>query len=195
MSPGFRWAARITALALLAQCASPAALAARSEYETEIRQIPSKPSAPPKLGVDTPQEHFKCERLYIYRGKQLNCDSNVRQDAERLRPILQGVPQSIGELNSYQKNRRAVRGLAYLGTAGLLVAIASAFVPQDPDAQVISTRNALLIGGLSLTSGSLLYGLSLIRTNEAHLGAAVDIYNKSNPKDPIELKFSTGITF
>jgi hypothetical protein len=198
------WAARIAPLLIALQLAQlmtqPFANAAEApkyepKYEKELQQIPSRTTAPPKLGVEAPRDQFKCERLFIYRGKELNCDSNVRQDAERLRPILQAVPEAVEELNIYQKNRRSLRGLAYVGTAGFLIAVASMFIPHDPNAEVISARQAVLVSGAAIAGGSLFYGLSLIRTNEAHLGAAVEIYNKGNPKDPIELKFSTGITF
>ncbi len=167
----------------------------RDRYQREIREIPKRPSAPPFLQTEGPSEIFKCERVMIYRGKPLSCDSYMRQDAERLRPILSSVPPAINELNLYQANRRKVTTLAYVASAGLVLALASRLIPQSPEGTLVSARDVTLIGGLGVAGGSLLYGLSFLRTNETHLGNAVEYYNRAHPRDPIELQFSTGITF
>src|SRR4051812_29991991 len=103
--------------------APPPAQRAKSRYRLEENEIPKRPTAPPKLGRDVPTQSFRCQRAYVYRGHEFNCDSNVHQDAEHLRPIVKDVPEALNELNLYQKNKRSIRVLAYVGTIGLLVII------------------------------------------------------------------------
>ena len=176
-------------------------------------EIPTRPSAPAPFAAPKAVEPFRCERFFVYQGKEIRCDSIVRQDAERLRPILQPVPEAIAELNVYQQNRRDIRKAAYMGSAGLLIATVAFLVAQnyrdsaakavtigDVTAQQAQTDKAniykaLAWGGLGLTGGTVIYGVSLLRTNELHLGNAVQKYNDARPDDPIQLQFTTGITF
>jgi hypothetical protein len=174
---------------------TPSASPASKSFEKELQEIPKRPSAPAFLQTAGPQEIFKCERVFIYRGKPLPCDSYMRQDAERLRPIVSSVQPALNELNVYQNNRRKVTTLAYVATAGLVLALVSRLIPKSPENTLISARDVTLIGGLGAAGGSVLYGLSFLRTNETHLGNSVELYNRAHPRDPIELQFSTGINF
>jgi hypothetical protein len=175
--------------------ASPTQRLGTQRLGKELKEIPQRPSAPPLLQTEGPADTFKCERTFVYRGKPLICDSYMRQDAERLRPILSSVPTAVAELDSYQRNRRKVTTLAYVASAGLVLLLGSRLLPQSSSNSLITPRNIGLYGGMGLAAGSVLYGLSFLRTNEAHLGNAVEYYNRAHPRDPIELQFSTGITF
>ncbi|OFZ19872.1 MAG: hypothetical protein A2X94_14520 [Bdellovibrionales bacterium GWB1_55_8] len=175
--------------------------------------IPAKPSAPAPFAPPRPVEPFRCERYVLYRGQQIPCDSIVRQDAERLRPIIEDVPAAVLELNKYQKNRRDIRKAAYFGTAGIVLATAAFFISQQyhdsaselqqqgdtSGAQAQSSKSdifkALTWGGLALTGGTIVFGISLLRTNELHLGNAVREFNDARPETPIELQFTTEIRF
>ena len=137
-----------------------------------------------------------CRRVYLYRGQLLDCDSNLSLDGERLRPIIQRVPEAVTELNVYQSNRRFVNKLAYTGSAGIVLMLAGFLVGRQVGGGTgILLRNIGYAGGLVLTGGSLIYGVSLLTTNEQHLGEAVRHYNAAYPNDPIELQFTTGINF
>lgn len=168
------------------------------DSEPELRQIPKKPSAPPALEQKVPSDIPHCERFFLYRGKKLECDSNVSKDAERLRPIIQDVPRALYELDTYQANRARLKSVAYVGTAGLLAIVAGIFVSHPPfnrDSGSPQVGKFVSIGGGALAVGSLIYGLSLVKTNEAHVSQAVDYYNSAHPNDRIELQFSTRINF
>jgi len=168
--------------------------AANPSYEKEERQIPKRPSAPPPLNQLKAPDFPHCERYFSFKGKKIECDSNLGKDGERLRPIMHDVPSALEELDQYQENRDKVRLAAYGGTAGLLtmgLGIAISRPPFDPGSGEPRTGGYVLIGGLILAVNSLIYGLSVVKANENHLGKAVQYYNAAHPKSPIELHFST----
>src|SRR5690348_3928332 len=70
-----------------------------SSFEKEESDIPVKPSAPPALTQKIPGYSPHCERYFEYRGKWLECDSNVSRDGEALRSIMNDVPSAIAELD------------------------------------------------------------------------------------------------
>ncbi len=166
------------------------------DYKRFEGEIPQQPSAPPKITQPLGTQTFRCDRLYIFEGKTLPCDSFVRKDAENLRPIFKDTPAAIEELNEYQRQRRNIRNLAYVTSAGILVAIAGLFVSRPAFSESeIRPGGYMILSGLGLSAGSFIYSLSLTRTNELHLGRAVDIYNQAHPDNPIVLQFSTSIGF
>jgi hypothetical protein len=155
------------------------------------------------LTIEVPKQSFHCQRSFVYDGKTLSCDSNIRQDGEGLRPILMKTPAALAELETYQRNRRSIRSAAYFGTAGLVLGFLGLIIGSQisnpdgsgPSLTGIAVRNTLLLSGIGLAGGSFLYGFSLMRGNEEHLIRATQHYNAANPNKPIELKFDTGITF
>ncbi|HAR44171.1 MAG TPA: hypothetical protein DCS07_16325 [Bdellovibrionales bacterium] len=157
--------------------------------------IPEAPSRPPELAVGQPLDPFRCEREFIYQGERIQCDTMIRQDGERLRPIIREVPEAVAELDQYQRNRRNIRSAAYIGTAGILVMIAGSLLGRVNRETSSFTRNFVTYGGLTLTAGTVLYGISTLQSNEAHLGNAVRIYNEHRPNRPIELQFTTDVSF
>lgn len=165
--------------------------------------LPTTPSTPVQLGQKTVKPLFVgCHRDYIYREKTYDCDSTVRQDGENMRHILTLVPAAEVLLDEYQHTNRSIKKLAYVGTAGLVVALAGFIVSTryyTPDGKDSGTsrliRTASVISGLTLTVGSFVTGFTIAQTNERRLIEAVDLYNKERPKDPISLQFSTSLIF
>jgi hypothetical protein len=174
---------------------------AESPYDKEEAQIPQKPSTPPALMQRIAPNIPHCERYFVYQGKSMECDSNSGQDADRFRSIMEDVPAALAELDIYQDNRQKMRIAAYTGTFGLLAMIAGFFVigrpnpPFDPISGSPNIGGYFMIGGLGLVGSSFIYGLTVSRTNESHIGNAVEIFNAAHPDRPIELRFSTEINF
>jgi hypothetical protein len=151
--------------------------------------IPHLPSAPPQLFERTPPDTFRCQRFYLYQGKKLGCDSNLGADAERLRPILSLVPESLADLDDYQHTQRMLTTTAYIGSVGLVVLLAGLLGGGG------TGKKIMYLGGGGLFLGSIAYGLAALRTNESKLGDAIEEFNRARPNDPIQLQFNTGIIF
>jgi hypothetical protein len=167
-------------------------------YEHEVKQIPKKPSTPPTLTQKAPKQIPHCERYYLYLGKRLECDSNLGRDGENLRAIMHDVPSAIAELDIYQDNLKKVQYAAYFGTGGLLTVVGGALIsrpPVDPSSGALKPGGYIMLAGAVVILNSLLYGLSLVKTNESHLSNAVNYYNSAHPERPIELQFSTQVNF
>jgi hypothetical protein len=164
-------------------------------------EIPKKPSAPPSLSTRKPTDSFRCQRFYVYQGKRIACDSNIKLDGENLRPLMEDVPQAIAELNLYQTNRLKARSAAYWGTVGLLVMIGGSLLSLryrdqgNPTDTSNTIRTISLFGGGGIMIGSFISALSFIKTNETHIGNAVNFYNQAHPEAPIQLQFNTAISF
>jgi hypothetical protein len=170
---------------------------ARPEGSLDDFQIPEQPTAPPALAKRVPPKRFTCQRQFLYQGKLLELDSNLYTDAEHLRPIVNDVPPALASLNRYQQGRRNVRILAYTGSLGLLMLVGSYLLSRQQDSKTTG-RKIRQIGmgsGLLIASGSLVWGLSVMATNEHHLQDSVNRYNEARPNDLIELQFSTGFRF
>ena len=169
-----------------------------SNAETEFLKIPRVPSAPPAITRKTAEEFPHCERFFLYRGKKIECDSNLGNDGERLRSIMRDVPPALAELDIYQANQNKIRNVAYVGTAGLLTIILGSVVTRTPFDPVTGSPRFggyAILGGALAVVNSLIYGLSMVKVNESHLGRAVDHFNQAHPDSPIELKFSTEVNF
>ena len=167
-------------------------------YEKEEKLIPKAPSAPPSLEQRIPPNLPHCERYFTYGGKRLECDSQLGRDAEMLRPIMRDVPDAIAELDAYARANNQILVAGYVASAGFLTAIiggAAASPLLDPGTGALRTGGYLVFGGLALAANAIIYGLSLLKTNEAHIGNAVRIYNDVHPDKPIVLEFTTSINF
>jgi hypothetical protein len=158
---------------------------------------PKAPMAPPssqaKKIPDTP---FRCDRLIKYRGKTLPCDSALRRDGESLRAIFENSPGALEELDRYQDGRNSVRYAAFTGTTGVMIAltggwIANAFIGEDRPTARQDTARVLRYTGFGLALGTVVFGLSHLRSNEEHLQSAIIKYNASQPDKPIEILFKT----
>jgi hypothetical protein len=159
------------------------------------------PTAPPALKQPEIKDSFRYERRFLYKGKVLECDSNVQRDAERLRLIVADVPPALAELDTYQRNRQNVRTAAYVGSMGLIIALGGLLISKsftDSNGNPTDTSNKVrgysLAGGLGLTGISFIYGFSILSTNESHVDHAVQLHNQAHPDTPIELQFTTGFS-
>lgn len=184
----------IHAIGALALMATPS-----MSHAADPKTAPSPtPTRPPTMGKKIPDNPFRCDRLIKYRGKTLPCDSHLKRDGENLRSILQDTPEALEKLDLYQKNRKKVAFAAYTGTAGLAIAvtnglIAKLFVPKDPgrDRERKQTENAIRWTGIGLSVGSVIYGLSYLKSNEENLNDAIIRFNDAHPDRPIEVLFKT----
>ncbi len=172
--------------------------AGQFSYEVEESQIPKSPSQPPPLVQNAPKFIPHCERYYLFEGKKFECDSNLGQDGERLRSIMAEVPSALVELDAYQQNLKNIRTAAYVGTAGILAMVLGVIMnrpPVDPVSGALRPGAYVMLVGFGVTVNSLIYGLSVVKTNEAHLAHAVNYYNQARPDRMIELQFSTQVNF
>ena len=151
--------------------------------ETREPRLPTKTTAPPALFEKKPPEQFRCQRLLTYNGRVLGCDSNVRADGEKLRPILHSVPDAETELDRYQKNQAELQNVAYFSTAGLLILLYGTAGGAGLGKEI------MLLGGGSLFAGSILFGVGASQANEAHLENAISLYNQAHPEMPIQPLF------
>ena len=183
----------------VAASAPAPARGARSVKKPDVARqgIPTEPSAPPSLTPRKAPGTIHCQRRFLYRGKMLDCDSNLEQDAERLRPIMQDVPAALAELDSYQHSKAKVRELAYGGGLGLGMALGGFIASRlTQDSSVARDYRLMGIGGgLIVIGATLISGLTTLAASSEHLGKAVKEYNQARPGDPIELQFTTGIEF
>lgn len=155
--------------------------------------------APPSVSArKIPDNPFRCDRLIQYRGKSLPCDSALRRDGESLRAIFEKSQSTsaLEELDAYQAGRNQVRYSAYVGTAGLLIAatgglLANLFIDESRQTARQDTAKVLRISGIGLTVGSVIFGLSALRSNESHLQNAIIQYNASQPDKPISVLFKS----
>ncbi|MGK5089971.1 hypothetical protein WDW86_20665 [Bdellovibrionota bacterium FG-2] len=176
--------------------------------EKEEAQIPKVPKAPLNMPRLNPSGTFRCQRTFLYQGAQLGCDSDVRQDAAKLRPILQKSPEALAELDIYQKSRAYNAMNAYVSTIGVLATVASVFLSNRflyGDGAMVPSQKALLspkgqrirdllfFGGAWVAGNSFLFGLGALHTNELRLQHAVEVYNRSYPEDPVELQIQVRI--
>lgn len=138
-----------------------------------------------------------CDRTFEYKGKTLPCDSFTQQDGERLRNILSEVPDAVSELDRYQSGRKRLRKTAYFGTLGLLLMLAGPPLARrfTEGNQRDQLANVFLYSGLGILGGSVMYGITVLNSNEDHLYKAVDHYNQARPGTPITLKITAGWKF
>lgn len=149
---------------------------------------------PAQLGMKTPDRAFRCDRMIKWKKETLPCDSPLLWDGENLRPIMANTPDAIFELDQYQRGRRALRGAAYVGTVGVVFALANSLIaglitPKGHDLRKSDTESTLRYGGIGLTAGAVIFGYTMLRSNEQHLDSAIVKYNSAQPGTPIEVLF------
>ncbi len=160
----------------------------------EEKKIPKAVQAPRSLVRPIPIDPFNCQRTYTLQGKTYSCDSLLYRDGEKLRPLFEGLPDAISELNLYQKNKRIMTGTAYVSTIGILVfLIANTF--KGDSSERTPPLGWVAYSGLALSAGSFTYGFVLGKTNEKHLKNAIEFYNQAHPDEPIEIQISTTFSF
>jgi hypothetical protein len=110
--------------------------------------------------------------------------------------LMQDSPQALRELDIYQENHEKLRNAAYVASAGIVAALVGVLISHPPfyNGQV-RPGGYFVLGGAIITANSFIYGLSVLKSNETHLGRAVDNFNSVHPDNPIELQFSTQLNF
>lgn len=164
-----------------------------SETDEEL-QIPTQPKAPSLGPQHLPTTLPHCERNVVVNNKVMEIDSNLGNDAGHLRTLVADVPEALAEVEKYQDNKRMIRNLAYLGSAGLaLMAVGFLFVGSQN--RLILTGKTLGELGLGITVGSFLFGFGKLYLNESHLTNAIQYYNDAHPDSPIQMEFHTRFEF
>ena len=166
-------------------------------YEEEVAKVPQKPSSPPALARQPEPDIPHCARYFLYNGKKYECDSQLGSDAAHLRPIMSDVPAAIAELDAYVRTKKQVRIAAYAGSLGILAVIVGGLVSQPLIDQngTLKTGGYITYTGIGIVANALIYGFSMLKANEQHLGKAIDYYNAAHPTRPIQLQFSTEVHF
>ena len=156
-------------------------------------EIPKAPTVPTPIERPAPRIYNACQRKFVHEGEAKPCDSPSQVDGEKLRPLLQDVPQAALELDEYQINRRALNRTAYFSTIGLTLALIGNFLNRGSNNSEggTSTGTYLVFSGMTLAGLSVAYGWTASRANDRHLYRAVEYYNQAKPEHPIELKFSS----
>jgi hypothetical protein len=155
--------------------------------------VPSMPFAPPTLRRPEMKDSFHCERTFLYKGKTYGCDSYVQRDAERLRVFVSDVPEATSEIDTYQRNRKNVRTAAYVGSMGLLIALAGILlgpVISSSDVGQHDIRTVATYVGGGITLGSVGYGYATLHNNESHIENAIALHNQAHPNTPIVMQIS-----
>jgi hypothetical protein len=174
------------------------ALAVQTHGEESELGIPTTFSMPPHLSQKKPPVLPHCERYFIYSGKKFECDSNLGKDAVQLRSIISSVPDALAELDSYQETRVRMTKSAYVGSTGLMTAVAGFLISRpliDQQTHQLRTGGYLVAGGLTVAFVSMIYAFTSISSNDSHLLKAVEIFNTAHPENPIEIQFSTQFHF
>jgi len=162
----------------------------------DSKVIKSLPSAPRPLGARDKVKPFGCRRDFQYEGRVYTIDSFNRADGEHLRPYVAEIPEAVTELNTYQQNKRNVQNVAYIGTAGLLLAITGILLSRQISSDSATTvRNVLVFSGAGIMVGSAVYAVNSLINNEDHLLNAVKSHNVAKPKTPIEVQFGATLLF
>jgi len=181
-------------------CPTPAYgdITRQSQYQEQEQSIPRKPEAPLDLRTRRAPLIPHCERYFTHDGKKLECDSQQGLDAGRLRMIVHEVPESVAELDAYYRTQKNIRYVAYVGTLGIVSVILGSIMSNPIAASSsggLKPSGYLTIIGASLVTGAFIYGFGMSRTSEAHVGKAVEYYNKKYPDRPIGLEFDTSVHF
>ncbi len=153
-------------------------------------------SIPRPLGAKDTVKPFGCRRDFQYEGKVYTVDSFNRADGEHLRPYIADIPEAVDHLNLYQENKRNVQNVAYIGTAGLLLALTGIILSKQISANhATSVRNILVFSGGAIMVGSAVYAVNSLISNEENLINAVKSHNMAKPQTPIELQFGATLLF
>lgn len=170
------------------------------------RKIPTRPSAPPRLGLTPKVPAYACKRQILVGVQAIPCDSFTQRDGERLRPYLAEVPEALAHLDVYQRNRRTLNWLPYLGSTALLIAFAgiltdrigeittSQLDPAGNRMRLIPADTSRIIRNLSVGLGAIVlvgtfsYGFLTLTLNERNFDNAIKKYNQAKPNAPIEIK-------
>jgi hypothetical protein len=109
---------------------------------------------------------------------------------------VEDTPEALDELDRYQSGRNSIKFAAYTGSTGLAMVIFSGLLADLFVSESNADKNAQAVkyvrwGGAGIAIGSVVYGLSHLRSNEEHLHRTILRYNTAHPDRPIEVLFKT----
>ncbi|MBC7396008.1 MAG: hypothetical protein H7333_01075 [Bdellovibrionales bacterium] len=191
--------------------------ATRSFASTPLVATPPSPCPQPKRSVQTIDFHqssaeilaplkrpdpitpLGCDRPFAYQGEIYSVDAPQSQDASNLKYFTRSVPAAALLLEDYQTVREATRITAYICTVAVVVAVLAPQIARrierSPPWHAEHLAQVIRLSALAFAAGNVAYSFSVLRENEKLLSQAVNTYNQSSPKDPIELRFNTTWSF
>lgn len=146
-----------------------------------------------------------CSRIAIVNYQEILVDPSTNAKGEGLRYYLEKDHSALEHLNKYQKNNAPKWQTATLSTAGSALLLSGVLRSNsDSSDGGITSKNSLMIAGLTMITLSYLVSKTLQYKNEYNLVQAVEEYNKRNtpriyfnPFDPIDnspTSFGMGIS-
>ncbi len=125
----------------------------------------------------------QCARSYIYRNREYPVDSARKLDAEGLRPVFKKFSEPTSLLDDYQAQLRTSYIPAYVGSAGLALALGGTIYASQLKTPLgqRDTRYSFLFAGALLAVSSYAYNQFLFTKKERTLAKAVDTYNNLAP--------------
>lgn len=146
-----------------------------------------KATRPPSPRTAPITHRVTCQRRFRLLDRTFAMDSFNARDGEGIRPLANNVPEAITELNHYQANQVRARTAAITGSAGIfLVIITQIIASSQTGAEQAAIGGFGRILGFGLASGSLLFSIANLNSNEDHLTRAIDAVNRANPDQIIK---------
>ena len=172
---------------------------ALAQRKLEPKLVTPKPTTrPPQMEPEEVIRPLGCIRKATLDGDLIPCDSFHKKNGEKLRPLFQDTPKALEALNRYQSTRDRADWGIYTGSLGVFMALGGWIAStQITDPQLSNQiRSIGIVGGLSLTAGSVVFSLITLNAAEAHLADAVTAFNDAHPKKPLSvIEIKTRILF
>lgn len=121
-----------------------------------------------------------CSRVAIVNYQEVLVDASSSNRGEGLRYYLQRDPVSKKLLDEYQQNNRPTWQSAALSTVGTAVTLAGFLRSNEGRDELITGRNTLIFGGLTMIAVSYLISRTNQYNNEWLLQRAIEEHNKRN---------------
>lgn len=132
-----------------------------------------------------------CSRVATINYQEVLVDVSSKNLGEGLRYYLEKDPISKDLLNEYQKNSNTTWKSAAMSSVGTVMILGGFLRTNEGEGETITSRNFLLIGGLSMIALSYLVAKTDQYNNEHLLTQSIEEYNKRNtpkiffsPTDP-----------
>ncbi len=143
-----------------------------------------------------------CSRTAIVNYQEVLVDASSSNRGEGLRYYLQRDPVAKKLLDEYQKNNRPRWQAAALGTVGTATILAGFLRSSEGENELLTGRNTLIFGGLTMVGVSYLISRTNQYNNEWLLQRAIEEHNKRNtpriyfstdPNSPSHSGFGMGL--
>ena len=138
-----------------------------------------------------------CSRVATINYQEVLVDVSSKNRGEGLRYYLEKDEVSRALLNEYQENNRPTWKSAALSTVGTAMILAGILRTNSGNSESLTSRNFLLIGGVTMIGVSYLISKTNQYNNEYLLLKSIEEYNKRNtPKiffSPTDPKYGMGL--